>query len=766
MQIVNDWTIRRKIVTGFALVLAVTALEGWFAIRQLDAADELARKIARGELAAAAVDQLREDSRAIILAMVLAAMALGLFLALYLARLIADPLERLGIATEQVSKGDLAVEIRSRSRDEVGWLEHSMRTMVKSLRQMVEQIADASHMVAAPAGEISANAKSVTGGAQRQSLAVGDTSKSMERMAASIQGIAASANRLASYVDETSSSINQLGASIEEVARSIGALAASVARVSTTIGHMTTSTDQAASKLEAGARTLLATSATIEEMMSSIEAVARNAGVMSLAVTRVSQTVSELAGAIDEVARIAEDADAISARAREDARIGDEAVTKSLEGMRSISDSMESVARDITALGRRSQEIGRIVELIEDIADQTNLLALNAAIEAARAGDAGRGFAVVADEVRKLAERSVDATKEIVALIQHVQQETSDAVGTAKTGAAKTKTGIGLAQEAGSALRRILESVSRSSQLMAEIASSTAGQSRASADVLRTIADMNTLADQVTTAVREQAAGSKQIRDALQDMNRIMTEVTSAMNAQAEGGRQVRLSVDEMNRIATEVTTAVRQQAEASRQIVGSTENMNRMTQDVSRAAADQKLGAELVLKSMENILAIAHDNLASVEQTSRASVGLAQQAELVPARFDKRLSRLPGFQRRLLLDFGGAPLSRVLCEGMDHHLEACPAVGGGFDVDVETLHDPAKSGVRSTCIPVVSPSREPALLGIVRYLAVANDRYLVAHALEDVGRRAGSRCLGSQIESAATARRRHQERGGGEGHA
>ncbi len=141
-----------------------------------------------------------------------------------------------------------------------------------------------------------------------------------------------------------------------------------------------------------------------------------------------------MAAAVSEVAKIAEEADRIATRASEDAHTGDEAVARTIEGMKTISDTMENTARVITGLGKRSQEIGKILEVIEEIADQTNLLALNAAIEAARAGEAGRGFAVVADEVRKLAERSVEATKEIGEVMRQVQQETTDAVETAQGG--------------------------------------------------------------------------------------------------------------------------------------------------------------------------------------------------------------------------------------------------------------------------------------------------------------------------------------------
>ena len=140
-QTIKDWTIRRKILTGFAIVLTFTAALGWQAIRALE------RLNAAGNDMRAA-EQIFQDSRTAIMLFLAVTIAAGVLLALGLARLIADPLTQLGILAEQVSKGDLTTDIRSKSRDEIGWLEHSMRQMVKNLREIATQIAVSSRAVA------------------------------------------------------------------------------------------------------------------------------------------------------------------------------------------------------------------------------------------------------------------------------------------------------------------------------------------------------------------------------------------------------------------------------------------------------------------------------------------------------------------------------------------------------------------------------------------------------------------------------------------
>src|SRR6266540_1955572 len=503
------------------------------------------------------------------------------------------PIQHMVDVSQAVTKGDLTESIKVGSEDELATLGKSLNDMVVNLRRMVDNIQEASVQVASSAGQISANAKLIIQGAQGQAQAAEETSTSMEEMAASIQTVAGSSQGLANYVEETSSSITEMGASIEEVARSSATLATTVTEASATIEQMTVSIDQMAKDLESLAETVTTTSGTVEDMAAFITTVAQNADKLSASALRTSHTVSEMAGAVNDVAKIASEADRIAARASEDAKTGGEAVARTVDGMRAISDNMENTARVITGLGGRSREIGRILEVIEEIADQTNLLALNAAIEAARAGEAGRGFAVVADEVRKLAERSVEAAKEIGEVVRQVQQETGDAVEVAKSGAAEDKQGIALADKAGAALRNIIESVSRSSQLMGQIASATGKQSQASTDVLETVSAMNSATSQVATAVREQAEGSKQIRLAMENIKKVMSQAAYSTREQAAGGRQVRLAVENINKIASQVGIATQEQAEGSRQIVHAVEKMNDMTQQVSHATANLAQQAE-----------------------------------------------------------------------------------------------------------------------------------------------------------------------------
>ena len=156
-------------------------------------------------------------------------------------------------------------------------------------------------------------------------------------------------------------------------------------------------------------------------------------------------------------------------------------------------------------MGRRSREIGEIVELIDDIANQTNILALNAAMQAAMAGDAGRGFAVVADEVQRLAERSRNATKQIEALVRTIQADTNEAVRSMEASTAGVVAGANLAENAGEALREIENVSTYIADLTKRIADSSQRQSRQTAQINATVQGIRGITEENTDDTRRAA---------------------------------------------------------------------------------------------------------------------------------------------------------------------------------------------------------------------------------------------------------------------
>ena len=172
-------------------------------------------------------------------------------------------------------------------------------------------------------------------------------------------------------------------------------------------------------------------------------------------ITSASAAINEIAASIDEVSKNSAESADVAQRSVQIAAKGAGIVRQTIQGMDSIRDQIQETSKRIKRLGESSQEIGSIVELINDIAEQTNILALNAAIQAASAGEAGRGFAVVADEVQRLAERASGATKRIETLVQTIQSDTNEAVSSMEQTTAEVVAGARLAEDAGLALGEI-----------------------------------------------------------------------------------------------------------------------------------------------------------------------------------------------------------------------------------------------------------------------------------------------------------------------
>jgi methyl-accepting chemotaxis protein len=249
-----------------------------------------------------------------------------------------------------------------------------------------------------------------------------------------------------------------------------------------------------------------------EEISASATQQAQAAGVQKDQATQVADTMQQMSSTVTEVSDNSNKAAEASRQAAETARRGGSIVEETLNKMRVIADSVSATAKKVEQLGKSSDQIGRIIGVIDDIADQTNLLALNAAIEAARAGEQGRGFAVVADEVRKLAERTTTATKEIAGMIKNIQDETKTAVSAMEQGTKQVEEGVSSTANAGASLKEIIRMSEQVGEMVAHIATAAMEQSSATEQV-------NHNMDQIARLAKESADGAQQSAKACLDLS-------------------------------------------------------------------------------------------------------------------------------------------------------------------------------------------------------------------------------------------------------
>src|SRR5687767_133550 len=196
---------------------------------------------------------------------------------------------------------------------------------------------------------------------------------------------------------------------------------------------------------------------------------AKASGAQSKQIASATETAGAVAAATEEVSVNAERAADVARHSVAVAHKGGDAVRRTIDGMNTIRETIQETSKRIKRLGESSQEIGNIVELINDIAEQTNILALNASIQASMAGDAGRGFAVVADEVQRLAERAAAATRQIETLVRAIQADTNEAVVSMERSTTDVVGGALLAENAGAALEEIEQVSSQIASLVNNI---------------------------------------------------------------------------------------------------------------------------------------------------------------------------------------------------------------------------------------------------------------------------------------------------------
>lgn len=241
-------------------------------------------------------------------------------------------------------------------------------------------------------------------------------------------------------------------------------------------------------------------------------------------ITSASAQINEIASSIDQVSKNSAESADVAQRSVQIAAKGADVVRQTIQGMDNIRDQIQETSKRIKRLGESSQEIGSIVELINDIAEQTNILALNAAIQAASAGEAGRGFAVVADEVQRLAERASNATKRIETLVQTIQSDTNEAVSSMEQTTAEVVSGARLAEDAGLALGEIEKVSNDLSDLIQNISSAARQQSNAATNITATMSVIQQITTQTSQGASQTAESIGNLAQLAADLRRSVAD--------------------------------------------------------------------------------------------------------------------------------------------------------------------------------------------------------------------------------------------------
>lgn len=534
-----------SILVGIGSILVALLVARKFA-QPIKAASESLSKIAQGDLHPSLPHKIMHDERG--------ALVLG-------SQQVVKYMKDIVNVLHGLSQGEVNLDFQSRSKsDELGQVCTELVNYRKKLDHTIRRIRE---------GNIS------TAGA---SLSAGD------KLGQNLQGILEVFHTVASQLRETADQIIMMSQDVVERSnteiQNIEKLLNSAEGTSSSMAEMQASVEEVGMNIEALAASFEATSSSIGQMGTSISQVTRNSETLSQFVEKTSAIIAQAVSAMEKVSENAENSKILSSDTMRDASKGQDAMKRMSESVQTISETVESASVVIRQLESRSDEIGSVLDVIDEIADQTSLLALNASIIAAQAGEHGRGFAVVADEIKDLATRVSESTKEISRIVKTVQQDSAKAVAAMDEGNARVKEGLKLARLAGDALEKIILGA------------------QWSANVANDIAD----------AIQEQTAMNQSIEDSIQDVVNVATENTRATKEQEIGASRVMEAVEKMTTLADQVHRATIEQTKGSAEVINATEEMSNLvrnsvknTQQLTEAATElaQKAGTLIEIIDM-----------------------------------------------------------------------------------------------------------------------------------------------------------------------
>jgi methyl-accepting chemotaxis protein len=486
---------------------------------------------------------------------IIVALLLGM---LATSRIVIDPVSRMKEAAEKIASGELTYQIHITGNDELSSLGNAINTMAGNLKEMFIKIRDVTNNLSQVTDNIVTSSRNVLAVADAQKTAIVETAGAINEMNDSTSAVAVSAQNLSTSAVDTSSSMMQMERAIESVAESSVVFESSAQETATSIEEMIANIKQITESLE--------------QLSASSEEVASSASEVNTTVKAIEHHATESVGLSETVLNDASKKGAPAAQA-------------AMEGIENIRRNVGSLSEVINALGKRSQDIGKILTIIANVSDKTNLLALNASILAAQAGEHGRPFAVVAAEIKSLSEMTAASIKEIAELITAVQKDTRSSVQMAADGIQAVDTGLQLVSDVNDALKGIARSATISTKMSKAIQRSTSEESQAIKHITNAISEMSKQVEHISLALQEQGKGSKYVIDQTEKMKENSHHVKRAIGDQRDGSRQIVGAIQGVAEQSEQIAQATDMQKQKSAEISRSMDKIQSTTDGLSQSS-------------------------------------------------------------------------------------------------------------------------------------------------------------------------------------
>jgi|WetSurMetagenome_2_1015567.scaffolds.fasta_scaffold10808_4 methyl-accepting chemotaxis protein len=473
---------------------------------------------------------------------ILFTMIVGTVASVVIMRYLTRPLVQLSQLAARIASGDLSssgMKGAAAREDELGRLVTSFQGMSQNLAGMIREIREAFQRVEEGTQTVRKNlaitlnnSKEHEGVAQRVTDQVSAIQKAVGEVTHLMEGL----SRLA---EEVSSSVLEMIASIDQIASHTDSLTESVNTVASTLTQNVAAIREIDSSAENLNRFVEETSSSMAEMEASIRQIEENAAATRKATEQVA----------------------------EEAESGTRAMEHASDSIQRLQATFESTHEVMRLLGQRSEEVGNILSVIDEVMEQTHLLALNAAIIAAQAGEHGKSFSVVAGEIKELAGKTSVSTREIAALIDAVQRDVHQAVEAVGAQRAIVDQTVTVSQETRQVFGRIQGAVKPSLRMVQEIARNTTEQARGAAGILRATQQLSDLAHHLRRGTKEQTLGSEQILEAMGRIRLLAEEMKRATDEQSEGSSLIRQAMDRLTAAVADVMAQTQAQGKAGREV-------------------------------------------------------------------------------------------------------------------------------------------------------------------------------------------------------